>query len=388
MNVKISDSIKYIGVDDTTLDLFESQYVIPEGISYNSYLIMDEKIALMDTVDVRGKEEWEKNLLEALGERKVDYVVISHMEPDHAGSLQRVLELFPDVTVVGNAKTFVMINQFFENIDIKNQLTVKEGDTLSLGSHTLNFIMAPMIHWPEVMVTYESSEKVLFSADGFGKFGALSLTQDEDDWACEARRYYFNIVGKYGAPVQGLLKKVANLDINMICPLHGPVLNDNLEYYINLYDIWSSYKAESKGVFVAYASIHGNTAHAANVFADILKNKGEKVVVTDLSRCDIAEAVEDAFRYDRMVLAAASYDAGVFPIMQKFLNHLQAKTYQNRTVGIIENGSWAPSAAKTMKSVLETMKNVNVVEPVVTIKSSLKESDMEGLNNLANAMCQ
>ena len=388
MNVKISDSIKYIGVDDTTLDLFESQYVIPEGISYNSYLILDEKIALMDTVDVRGKEEWEKNLLEALGERKVDYVVISHMEPDHAGSLQRVLELFPDVTVVGNAKTFVMINQFFENMDIKNQLTVKEGDTLSLGSHTLNFIMAPMIHWPEVMVTYESSEKVLFSADGFGKFGALSLTQDEDDWACEARRYYFNIVGKYGAPVQGLLKKVANLDINMICPLHGPILNDNLEYYINLYDIWSSYKAESKGVFVAYASIHGNTAHAANVFADILKNKGEKVVVTDLSRCDIAEAVEDAFRYDRMVLAAASYDAGVFPIMQKFLNHLQAKTYQNRTVGIIENGSWAPSAAKTMKSVLETMKNVNVVEPVVTIKSSLKESDMEGLNNLANAMCQ
>ena len=292
------------------------------------------------------------------------------------------------MTVVGNAKTFVMINQFFENMDIKNQLTVKEGDTLSLGSHTLNFIMAPMIHWPEVMVTYESSEKVLFSADGFGKFGALSLTQDEDDWACEARRYYFNIVGKYGAPVQGLLKKVANLDINMICPLHGPILNDNLEYYINLYDIWSSYKAESKGVFVAYASIHGNTAHAANVFADILKNKGEKVVVTDLSRCDIAEAVEDAFRYDRMVLAAASYDAGVFPIMQKFLNHLQAKTYQNRTVGIIENGSWAPSAAKTMKSVLETMKNVNVVEPVVTIKSSLKESDMEGLNNLANAMCQ
>lgn len=388
MNVKISDSIKYIGVDDTTLDLFESQYVIPEGISYNSYLILDEKIALMDTVDVRGKEEWEKNLLEALGERKVDYVVISHMEPDHAGSLQRVLELFPDVTVVGNAKTFVMINQFFENMDIKNQLTVKEGDTLSLGSHTLNFIMAPMIHWPEVMVTYESSEKVLFSADGFGKFGALSLTQDEDDWACEARRYYFNIVGKYGAPVQGLLKKVANLDINMICPLHGPILNDNLEYYINLYDIWSSYKAESKGVFVAYASIHGNTAHAANVFADILKNKGEKVVVTDLSRCDIAEAVEDAFRYDRMVLAAASYDAGVFPIMQKFLNHLQAKTYQNRTVGIIENGSWAPSAAKTMKSVLETMKNVNVVEPVVTIKSSLKESDMVGLNNLADAMCQ
>lgn len=310
------------------------------------------------------------------------------MEPDHAGSLKRVVELFPEVTVVGNAKTFVMIKQFYEDMEIKNTLVVKEGDTLSLGGHTLNFVMAPMVHWPEVMVTYESSEKVLFSADGFGKFGALSLTQNEEDWACEARRYYFNIVGKYGAPVQTLLKKAAALDIAMICPLHGPVLKDNLEYYINLYDIWSSYKPENKGIFVAYASIHGNTAFAANEFAKILKDKGEKVVVTDLSRCDIAEAVEDAFRYDRMVLAAASYDAGVFPVMQDFLHHLQAKAYQNRTVGIIENGTWAPTAAKTMKGILDTMKNINVVQPVVTIKSTLKESDVAGLNELAEALCK
>lgn len=388
MNIKISDAIKYIGVDDTTLDLFESQYVIPEGVSYNSYLIMDEKIALMDTVDARGAEEWEKNLLNELNGKKVDYVIVSHMEPDHAGSLKRVVELFPEVTLVGNAKTFVMIKQFYEDMEIKNTLVVKEGDTLSLGSHTLNFVMAPMVHWPEVMVTYESSEKVLFSADGFGKFGALSLTQNEEDWACEARRYYFNIVGKYGAPVQTLLKKAAALDIAMICPLHGPVLKDNLEYYINLYDIWSSYKPENKGIFVAYASIHGNTAFAANEFAKILKDKGEKVVVTDLSRCDIAEAVEDAFRYDRMVLAAASYDAGVFPVMQDFLHHLQAKAYQNRTVGIIENGTWAPTAAKTMKGILDTMKNINVVQPVVTIKSTLKESDVAGLNELAEALCK
>ena len=388
MNIKISDAIKYIGVDDTTLDLFESQYVIPEGVSYNSYLIMDEKIALMDTVDARGAEEWEKNLLNELNGKKVDYVIVSHMEPDHAGSLKRVVELFPEVTVVGNAKTFVMIKQFYEDMEIKNTLVVKEGDTLSLGGHTLNFVMAPMVHWPEVMVTYESSEKVLFSADGFGKFGALSLTQNEEDWACEARRYYFNIVGKYGAPVQTLLKKAAALDIAMICPLHGPVLKDNLEYYINLYDIWSSYKPENKGIFVAYASIHGNTAFAANEFAKILKDKGEKVVVTDLSRCDIAEAVEDAFRYDRMVLAAASYDAGVFPVMQDFLHHLQAKAYQNRTVGIIENGTWAPTAAKTMKGILDTMKNINVVQPIVTIKSTLKESDVAGLNELAEALCK
>lgn len=384
--MNISESVKYIGVDDTTIDLFESQYVVPEGVSYNSYVILDEKIAIMDTVDKRGMKEWEDNLLKTLDGKKADYVIVQHMEPDHAGSLARLLELFPDITVVGNAKTFVMINQFFENINIKDSLTVKEGDTLNLGSHTLTFVMAPMVHWPEVMVTYESSEKILFSADGFGKFGALSLTENED-WACEARRYYFNIVGKYGAPVQTLLKKASALDIKTICPLHGPVLSDNLGYYLDLYNTWSSYQPESKGIFIAYASIHGNTAVAANRFADILRNKDvEKVVVTDLSRCDIAEAVEDAFRYDRMVLAAASYDAGVFPIMQDFLHHLQSKAYQNRTIGLIENGSWAPTAAKTMRGILDTMKNITIVEPVVTIKSALKENDIPALEELADAL--
>ena len=384
--MNISDKIKYIGVDDTTLDLFESQYAVPDGVSYNSYVILDDKTAIMDTVDKRGMKDWENNLLNALDGRNADYVIIQHMEPDHAGSLARLIELFPEITVVGNAKTFVMINQFFENINIKNSLTVKEGDTLNLGSHTLTFVMAPMVHWPEVMVTDESSEKVLFSADGFGKFGALSLTENAD-WACEARRYYFNIVGKYGAPVQTLLKKASALDIKTICPLHGPVLSDNLGYYLDLYNTWSSYQPESKGVFIAYASIHGNTAYAAEQFAEMLRNKGvDNVVITDLSRCDIAEAVEDAFRYDRMVLAAASYDAGVFPIMQDFLHHLQAKAFQNRTVGLIENGSWAPTAAKTMRNILETMKNITIVEPVVTIKSVLKETDIPALDQLADAI--
>ena len=384
--MNISDKIKYIGVDDTTLDLFESQYAVPDGVSYNSYVILDDKTAIMDTVDKRGMKDWENNLLNALDGRNADYVIIQHMEPDHAGSLARLIELFPEITVVGNAKTFVMINQFFENINIKNSLTVKEGDTLNLGSHTLTFVMAPMVHWPEVMVTYESSEKVLFSADGFGKFGALSLTENAD-WACEARRYYFNIVGKYGAPVQTLLKKASALDIKTICPLHGPVLSDNLGYYLDLYNTWSSYQPESKGVFIAYASIHGNTAYAAEQFAEMLRNKGvDNVVITDLSRCDIAEAVEDAFRCDRMVLAAASYDAGVFPIMQDFLHHLQAKAFQNRTVGLIENGSWAPTAAKTMRNILETMKNITIVEPVVTIKSVLKETDIPALDQLADAL--
>ena len=384
--MNISDKIKYIGVDDTTIDLFESQYAVPEGVSYNSYVILDDKTAIMDTVDKRGMKDWENNLINALDGRNADYVIVQHMEPDHAGSLARLIELFPEITVVGNAKTFVMINQFFENINIKNSLTVKEGDTLNLGSHTLTFVMAPMVHWPEVMVTYESSEKVLFSADGFGKFGALSLTENAD-WACEARRYYFNIVGKYGAPVQTLLKKASTLDIKTICPLHGPVLSDNLGYYLDLYNTWSSYQPESNGVFIAYASIHGNTAYAAEQFAEMLRNKGvDNVVITDLSRCDIAEAVEDAFRYDRMVLAAASYDAGVFPIMQDFLHHLQSKAYQNRTIGLIENGSWAPTAAKTMRGILDTMKNITIVEPVVTIKSALKENDIPALEELADAL--
>ena len=384
MKVTISDAVKYIGVDDKTIDLFESQYVVPEGVSYNSYLILDEKVALMDTVDVRGMQEWEKNLTEALGGRKVDYLVIQHLEPDHAGSIGRLLELYPDVTLVGNAKTFAMLPQFFDiDSDVK-KLTVVEGDTLSLGSHTLTFVMAPMVHWPEVMVSYESTEKILFSADGFGKFGALDA-EDEEGWACEARRYYFNIVGKYGAPVQALLKKAANLDIQMICPLHGPILKEDLGYYIGLYDTWSSYKPENKGVLVAYASIHGNTAKVAEKFAEMLRERGvEKVVVSDLAREDMAEVIEDAFRYDRMVVAGASYDGGVFPCMQDFLHHLQSKAYQNRTVGIIENGSWGPTAGRTMKAILETMKNVTIVDPMVTIKSTMKDADIPALEALAD----
>lgn len=387
MKVTISDQIKYIGVDDTDIDLFESQYVVPEGVSYNSYLILDDKVALMDTVDARGMEAWEENLLETLAGRKVDYLIISHLEPDHAGSIGRLVELFPDVTLVGNAKTFQMLPQFFaKGLDSCGTLTVKEGDSLTLGTHTLSFYMAPMVHWPEVMVTYESSEKILFSADGFGKFGALSLTEGED-WACEARRYYFNIVGKYGNPVQALLKKAAGLDIAMICPLHGPVLKENLGYYIGLYDTWSKYEPENTGVLVAYASIHGNTAKAAECFAEMLRQRGvEKVVVSDLAREDMAEVIEDAFRYDRMVLCAASYDGGVFPCMQDFLHHLQSKTYQNRTVGLIENGSWAPCAAKTMRGIVDTLKNVTVVEPVVTIRSVMKETDQQAMEALADAI--
>ncbi len=386
MQVTISDSIKYIGVDDKDLDLFESQYVVPEGVTYNSYLILDEKTALMDTVDTRGMEEWEQNLKAALDGRKLDFLVISHLEPDHAGSIGRLLELYPDVVFVGNAKTFNMLPQFFDIQLDDRSIVVKEGDSLPLGSHTLNFYMAPMVHWPEVMVTYESSEKILFSADGFGKFGAMDA-EDDEGWACEARRYYFNIVGRYGTSVQALLKKAAKLDLAMICPLHGPILKENLDYYIGLYDTWSSYKPENKGVLIAYASIHGNTAKAAKKLAQMLREKGvEKVVVSDLAREDMAEVIEDAFRYDRMVLAAASYDGGVFPCMQDFLHHLQSKAYQKRTVGILENGSWGPTAGRTMKSILETMKNVSIVEPLVTIKSALKEENMADLEALADAI--
>ncbi len=384
MNTTISDAIRYVGVDDKTIDLFESQYVVPEGVSYNSYLILDEKTALMDTVDARGVTGWEENVKAALSGKTPDYLVISHLEPDHAGSIGRLLEIYPDVTLVGNAKTFAMLPQFFDLSLEGRTLTVKEGDTLSLGKHTLQFFMAPMVHWPEVMVTYESSEKVLFSADGFGKFGALD---SQEDWACEARRYYFNIVGKYGAPVQALLKKAASLSIETICPLHGPILKENLSYYIGLYDTWSSYRPEEKGVLVAYASIHGNTRKAAEKLADLLREKGvEKVVVSDLAREDMAEVIEDAFRYDRMVLAAASYDGGVFPCMQDFLHHLQSKTYQNRTVGILENGSWGPTAAKVMRGMLESMKNITILEPTVTIKSTLKEENMPDLKKLADAV--
>lgn len=386
MKVQITDTVKYVGVDDTTLDLFESQYVIPEGVSYNSYVILDEKIAVMDTVDKRGMQEWEENLKAVLAERKPDYLVIQHLEPDHAGSIARFVELYPEVTLVGNAKTFAMLPQFFD-FDLEGRtLTVKEGDVLSLGAHELTFVMAPMVHWPEVMVTYDKTDKILFAADGFGKFGALSLTADKD-WACEARRYYFNIVGKYGAPVQTLLKKAAGLDIAYICPLHGPVLSENLGYYIDLYNTWSSYQPENEGVLVAYASIHGNTAKVAEYIGEQLKAKGvAKVVVSDLAREDMAEVIEDAFRYDRMILCAASYDGGVFPCMQDFLHHLQSKTYQNRKVALVENGSWAPSAGKTMRGILDTMKNLEIVEPMVTIRSVMKEADKAALEALVDKM--
>ena len=389
MDIKITDEIKYIGVDDENIDLFESQYIVPDGVSYNSYLIMDDKIAIMDTVDARKTAEWEKKLLETLDGRKPDYLVVSHMEPDHAGSLARALELFPDVTVVGNAKTFVFMTQFIgETVEKLHKLVVKEGDELTLGKHVLTFYMAPMVHWPEVMVTYDKTDKVLFSADGFGKFGALGLTEDKD-WACEARRYYFNIVGKYGAPVQTLLKKAATLDIEKICPLHGPVLSENLGYYIGLYDTWSKYEPEDEGVLVAYASIHGNTAKAAEKIGELLKNAGvKKVVISDLAREDMAEVIEDAFRYDRMVLCAASYDGGVFPCMQDFLNHLQAKAYQNRKVALVENGTWAPSAARVMKGMLESMKSITVLEPVVTIRSAMKESDMDAIEALVKSVAE
>lgn len=385
--VKITDSVKYIGVDDTTLDLFESQYRIPQGVSYNSYVILDEKIAVMDTVDKRGVKEWEENLLKVLDGKSADYLVIQHLEPDHAGSIARFVELFPEAVLVGNAKTFQMLPQFFEFETEEKKLVVKEGDTLSLGEHTLSFYMAPMVHWPEVMVSYDSKDKILFSADGFGKFGALELTGD-DDWANEARRYYINICGKYGAPVQMLLKKAAGLDISYICPLHGPVLNENLGYYIGLYDTWSSYEPEEEGVLVTYASIHGNTAQAAEKLGDMLREKGvEKVVVSDLARADMTEVIADAFRYDRMIVAGASYDGGVFPCMQDFLHHLQMKAYQKRKVAIVENGSWAPCAGRTMRGILDTMKDLEIVEPMVTIRSTLKDTDIENLNKLADVMC-
>lgn len=383
-DVKISDSVIYIGVDDREIDLFESQYDVPNGVSYNSYIIIDEKIAVMDTSDARVSEKWFDNLEKALAERKPDYLLISHLEPDHSGNIKLAVEKYPEMKLVMSAKAATMIPQFFD-IDVENKVIVaKEGDELSLGSHTLQFFMAPMVHWPEVMVEYEKSEKILFSADGFGKFGALDT---DEDWACEARRYYFNIVGKYGAQVQALLKKASALDIRTICPLHGPILKEDLEYYIGKYQTWSSYEPEDEGVLVAYASIHGNTAAAAEKMKEILESSGvKKVAITDLARDDMAEAVEDAFRYNAMVLAAASYDAGVFPCMEEFLHHLKAKNYQKRTVGIIENGSWAPTAAKTMKGIIEGMKNVTVVEPTVTIKSVMKDSDIPKMEELAKAV--
>lgn len=383
-DVKISDSVIYIGADDKNIDLFESQYVVPNGMAYNSYVILDEKVAVMDTVDNRVTDVWFENLDKALDGRSVDYLVVQHMEPDHSSNIQKLAEKYPDMKIVGNAKTFVMMSQFFDFDFSERMINVKEGDTLSLGSHTLQFIMAPMIHWPEVMVTYEQSEKLLFSADGFGKFGTLDT---DEDWACEARRYYFNIVGKYGMQVQGLLKKAAGLDIKMILPLHGPLLKENLGYYVDKYNTWSSYEPEDKGVLVAYASIHGNTAKAAEKLGEMLAAKGaEKVIVSDLSREDMAEVIEDAFRYDRLVVASASYDGGVFPVMEDFLNHLKSKGYQNRTIAIVENGSWAPTAGRTMKAIIETYKNINLIDGIVTIKSTLKPDSEKALEELADKL--
>lgn len=383
MKTTISESIKYIGVDDTDLDLFESQYIIPNGVSYNSYLILDEKVAVMDTVDSRKEQEWLDALHRELGGRTPDYLIVQHMEPDHSGSILAFSKLYPEAQIVATARAIKMLPQFFENAEF-NTKAVGEGDSLSLGEHNLTFYTAAMVHWPEVMVTYDSTDKVLFSADGFGKFGALA---HEEDWACEARRYYFNICGKYGVPVQALLKKAATLDIATICPLHGPILKENLGYYIGLYNTWSSYGVESDGVFIAYASIHGNTATAAHRLKEILLAKGAaKVALADLSRDDMAEAVEDAFRYGKMVVAASSYDAGVFTPMHTFLHTLQAKGYTKRRVGIIENGSWAPSAGRVMKAILAEMKSVEVVEPMVTILSTMKQSDLPTLEALAEAM--
>lgn len=379
----ISDSIKYIGADDTTLDFFESQYIVPNGVSYNSYIIMDKKIAVMDTVDQRKTDEWFDNLNKALDGKTPDYLVVSHLEPDHAANIQNFVEKYPTAKLVLSMKAKAMMPQFFEIDNLDDIcITVKEGDTLELGEHKLTFIMAPMVHWPEVMVEYEEKEKILFSADGFGKFGALSA---DEDWACEARRYYFNIVGKYGAPVQTLLKKAANLDIKTICPLHGPILKENLGYYIDKYNTWSSYQPEDEGVLVAYASIHGNTEKAAKLIAKTLEEKGApKVAITDLTRDDMAEAIEDAFRYSKLIIAASSYDGGVFPPMEDFLNRLSHKAYQNRTVGLVENGSWAPCAARAMKGFVENMKNITICDNTVTIKSTLKDADMDSVSALVD----
>ena len=378
----ISDSIKYIGADDTTLDLFESQYKVPNGMAYNSYIILDEKVAVMDTIDERKSEEWFNNLNAALNGRDVDYIVISHLEPDHAANIKALADKYPDAKLVLSAKAKAMLPQFFniDNLDERCQV-VAENDELSLGKHKLVFIMAPMVHWPEVMLEYETTEKVLFSADAFGKFGALCT---DEDWTCEARRYYFNIVGKYGAPVQTLLKKAAGLDIKTICPLHGPVLKDNLNYYIEKYLTWSSYEPEDDGILVACASIHGNTKTAALKMVDILKENGyEKVAFTDLTRDDMAEAVEDAFRYGRLIVAAASYDGGVFPPMEDFVNRLSHKAYQKHKVGIIENGSWAPTAARWLKTAFEGMKNITICPDIVTIKSTMNDNNIADMEKMA-----
>lgn len=381
--MQITKDIRYIGVNDHEVDLFEGQYVVPNGMAYNSYVIIDEKIAVMDTADVHFKDEWMANLKTALEGRSPDYLVVSHMEPDHSANIAAFLQEYPEAKVVATRMAFTMMGQFFGDDYASRRIIAAEGSTLPLGKHTLTFYTAPMVHWPEVMVTYDSTDKVLFSADGFGKFGALDA---DEDWACEARRYYIGIVGKFGPQVQALLKKASALDISIICPLHGPILTENLGYYLNLYNTWSSYGVESEGVVIAYTSVYGHTKEAALKLAKMLEAKGEKVTVSDLARCDMAEAVEDAFRYGRLVLATTTYNTEIFPYMREFINHLTERGYQNRKVGIIENGSWAPMAAKVMKEMLSGCKNLEIVEPVVTIKSALSAASEEALSQLAEAI--
>ena len=385
--MKITQDIRYIGVNDHQVDLFEGQYVVPNGMAYNSYVIVDDKIAVMDTVDASFGDEWLQKLEAELQGRQPDYLVVQHMEPDHSANIERFVNAYPNAKVVGNSKTFVMVQNFFPSLDLTDrQVVVANGDTLELGNHTLTFVFAPMVHWPEVMVTYDSTDHVLFSADGFGKFGALDV---EEEWDCEARRYYIGIVGKYGAQVQTLLKKAATLDSQIICPLHGPVLTENLEHYLKLYDIWSSYGVESEGVMIAYTSVYGNTKKAAEILRDKLLEKGcPKVVFCDLAREDMAEATEDAFRYGKLVLASPTYNADIFPFMKAFIDHLTERGYQNRTIGLIENGSWAPVAAKVMKGKFEKSKNITWLETTVSVKSAVKEADIAALEAMADELCR
>lgn len=376
--------VKYIGVNDHNIDLFEGQYIVPNGMAYNSYIIKDEKIAVMDTVDKNFFNEWMQNIKNELGDTSPDYLIVQHMEPDHSANINRFAEAYPDATIVATDRAFVMMNKFFGTDYADRRLVVGEGDTLSLGNHTLTFVLAPMVHWPEVMMTYDSTEKVLFSADGFGKFGALDV---EEDWACEARRYYFGIVGKYGAQVQAVLKKAAGLDIQTICPLHGPILTENLGYYLNLYDIWSSYGVESKGTLICYTSVYGNTKNAVEILAEELKNAGcEKVVVNDLARCDMAEAVEDAFRYGKIILATTTYNGDIFPFMREFINELTERGYRNRKIGIVENGSWAPVVKNKITKAFENSKEITFAESIVTIHSAVKPENIEQIKALAKEM--
>ena len=383
--MNITKDIRYIGVNDHNIDLFEGQYVVPNGMAYNSYIIADKKIAVMDTVDKNFISLWLSNLAVALNGQKPDFLIVQHMEPDHSAGIAAFMAAYPQATVVSSAKAFVMMKNFFGDEFENRRIVVGEGDSLSLGKHTLTFVAAPMVHWPEVIVTYDAYDKVLFSADGFGKFGALDA---EEDWACEARRYYIGIVGKYGAQVQALLKKAATLDIQTICPLHGPVLTENLGYYLNLYDIWSSYGVESEGIVIAYTSVYGHTKAAVELLAQTLEAKGQKVTVNDLARCDMAEAVEDAFRYGKLVLATTTYNGEVFPFMHEFIHHLTERGYKNRTIGLVENGTWAPTAAKTMVKMLESGKNLTILEPVVTIRSALNDDSRAAIAALAEELCK